>query len=332
MQTIAEQMNVSQEQFDYLTRGNKSPFCKCGAIRLIKKSKQSKIGLYLYRTCGRTECEPHYGKKRPEHSKIMKDMVINGSDAFKATLMKKGNLFNPNVNGISFKQKRLERHGIFCEDSQIEVEYSKLLGNLITSISRRKRDIVSRFNQWESEFKQLILIVTDGKTPSKEWIDALPDDEINIIWKRIHGINTIRNWSKTKSTRNTFFKQELLSGFIYNTKKQDSVFTRSGLEKEWIIFFESNKIPWCYEPFVIESVKKDSFHLPDFLIEINGSKILLEAKGGFYNQNITDYIENKVAAAMKFAAENGLSYILTQQKPSLNPFEGAMIFKRIEDA
>ena len=283
----------------------------------------------MYRTCGDSKCEPNYGKKRPEHSKKMKELAVNGSSKYKNTLMKKGERFNKEVNSTSFKRKRLIKHGYDVADKtdeQIAELYSVLLSNFNKSLYTRKRSIVSNYVSWEQEYKDLILVVTKGIVPTEAWINTLSEDNINELWSRIHGINTIRNWNKVKKTRSNFFKQSHLTGFKHN-KKQESIFVKSGLEKEYVEFFETEGFEWEYETIIIETLKKDGFYVPDFLVKIENRTIILEAKGSFYRSNIQDYIENKVKAAQEYCKEHGYEYVLTQKRPDkqLNFIKYALI-------
>lgn len=305
---------------EYLCR-NKNIYCKCGKLRSTQLSPQSKIGVCLYRTCGDTKCDSKYGIKRPEHSLVMKNQVINGSEKFKRTLIKPGDLHNKEVNSINFKKKRLISHNISVANKtndEINNLYSVLLAEFNTSISRRKSDIISRYDGWEEQYKLLILLITNNVIPTDSWLDSLTDKEIDIIWRRIHGVNTIRNFTRIKSSRSKWFKQELLSNFKYNTKQQESVFTKSGLEKQYITFFEDNHIPWEYETIVLETINKSGFYIPDFLIKFQNNTILLETKGSFYRQNIIEYINNKVQAGINFCKEHGYVYVLTQKNPDIN--------------
>jgi hypothetical protein len=319
-----ESEGVTEEEFAYMTR-NTSPFCKCGKYKRVISSTQSKVGKKFFHYCGDPRCSPRYGIKRPEHSKKMRELVRTGSEAYKASLMKRGHLHNKGVNTLEFKKKRLDNHNIAYNEDNIEEKFSELLKTLQESPKVRRKRIVRSYERWEEEFRELILVVTENNIPTKEWVDSLSDAEVDRIWRRIHGIATIRNWSKVKKTRNRFFKQEYMTGFKYNTKGQTHVMTRSGLEAKWILFFEEHAIPWCYEPFVLSNIHNDGFHIPDFLIEVEGRQIILEVKGSFYRQDIPEYFANKVEAAKRFAKENNMMYVLTQKQPSLD-FSDALVF------
>ena len=319
-----QEHNLTSDQFAYMCRTT-DPLCKCGKYKRVIPSSQSAVGVKFFHYCGAKECNPRYGIKRPMHSVKMKKLVNEGSEAYKNTLMKKGEKFNTKVNTPEFRKKRLDNHNIQYDDSNFEVKFSELVSSLQKSISTRRKKIVLSYNRWEDEYKQLILIVTNGVEPTTDWAQNLSDDEVDIIWRRIHGIATIRNQGKVKSIRPGFFKRVHMSGFKHNSKNQTSVVTKSGLEARWIEFFEERQIPWCYEPVVIPTIKNDGFHIPDFVIVVNGRTYLLEAKGSFYRQEINDYFSNKVEAAKAFARSNNMSYVLTQKQPSLE-FEDALVY------
>jgi Fe-S-cluster containining protein len=309
--------NLDLDTANYLCR-NTSPKCKCGKIKLLVNSAQSLIGKYLKRTCGNTICEPKFGISRPEHSKKMKFLSKNGSELYQKTLMQPGKLFNTEVNSVNFKRSRLRNNGIECDfmsDDEILKAYSKFRSDYSKSVICRKKQIIQRFNNWEDEFTKLILLITNNIIPTTEWLDTLPDDEIQRLWTRIHGVNTIRNNTRIKKIRPSFFKHEILTGFKFNRKLQENIYVKSGFEKSFIEFFEETGIWWEYETIRIETINKDGFHIPDFLIEIDSELILFETKGGFYNQPLQDYYENKILAAMNYSKENGLRYILTQKNP-----------------
>ena len=318
---ISTHYNLTIEEIKYLCRNKKTPVCKCGEYKILKINNTSKIGYSFYRCCGKTECEPNFGRKRPDHLETMKFLAKNGSTAYKETLIKRGQKFNKEVNTYEFKKKRLTRHGYDVNgvsDVEIDVMFSKLLSDFNTNIDRRKRDIINRFEAWEEEYRELILVVTNNVNPTLDWLDVLDVEEVNEIWRRIHGINTIRNSKKIKSSRSKFFKQEWLTNFKYNIDGIDSVFTKSGLEKSYINFFEENEIPWSYEPFILETKYKDGFHIPDFFIKLDGEEIVLEVKGGFFRQNIQEYYPNKILSAIEFCKQHNYRYILTKKRPTLD--------------
>lgn len=317
MISFAEHHNISQEVANYIIK-NTSPLCKCGKYKNITTSKQSKVGLVIKRTCGNPECEPLYGKKRPEHSLLMKELAISGPEKFRDNLMKKGVLFNKEVNTTNFKRKKLENIGIDCSsltDNQIIMMNGEYESNKLKSRSNRTKVILTWIEKWENDFLSLIEMVTKI-LPSKDYLDGLSDDSFNYIYKRLHGINTIRNWCNVKESRTSWFKRIKIENLHHNTQGKSYVITKSGLEAKYIEFFEDNCIPWSYESVVLETIKKDGFHIPDFLIEYANQSIMIETKGSFYRQEITEYFNNKVAAAINYCNMHDIRYILTTNGPN----------------
>lgn len=317
IQLLADNYNLSIEQATYLCRKS-SPYCTCGKFKKLRKGIQSPFGIYLFGRCDSKQCSPAYGKVRPDHSIKMKYLAKNGSDVYKNTLAKKGELYNKEVNSVNFKRKLLINKKYDCsklQDNEVIELFNLFQSTRAKGADRRRKEILNRFNAWEKEFQDLILIITKGIVPTKEWLISLEDDQIQILWKRIHGINTIRNFTRVKQTRPCFFKHELLNNFHYNNKHQQQIYVRSGLEKEYVRFFETNKILWEYETIRIETIHKDGFHIPDFLIFLNNECILLEVKGSFYKQPYDEYYANKILAAIQYCNKNNIRYILTQKYP-----------------
>ena len=311
---FADYRNISLEDASYITR--KSSFlCKCGGFKMVRQSVQSRVGKVLGPTCGRRECSAVFGRKRPEHSRLMKEMSKSGPASFRSNLIKPGQLFNTEVNSLEFKKKVLSTRGVEIENDDVLATFSKHASDLLKSTSTRRKQIIDRYNKWEPEYQELILLVTGGIVPTEDWVNSLTLENMQYIWARIHGINTIRNGIKV--ARPGWFKRILKTDFKYNTQNLDKIITRSGLESDYIDYFEKNAIPWSYEKHVIETVRHDGFHIPDFEIFYNTEKILLEVKGTFYRHDKEDYIANKVMAAMSFAKENNMRYILTQDRKSV---------------
>lgn len=305
--------------------------CKCGRFKQIKL--WGKSGKYrMYTTCGKTECHWSYGRKRPEHSATMKQLAINGSNEYINTLMKKGEKFNKQVNTASFFRKKLATQGHNIDDSMTDNDIlilnSTSESQKTKTLSHKIKTTISRYNTWEDEYKQLCLLVTGHRAISKELFDLISTKEAIYICKRIHGINTIRNWGRTKSNRVGWFIRETITNLQFNNQGKTSITTRSGLEARYIQLFENNGWIWSYESIILESINNDCFHVPDFLVTINGITYMLEVKGSFYRQHIEEYITNKVGAAIKYCYEHNMVYILTRTvnpKNNLNFLSNAMI-------
>jgi len=286
--------NLDVEKTKYLCRKT-SLLCKCGNFKRIQTSSQSKINISLSRTCGNKECEPNYGIKRPTHSLKMKELALNGSDVFKNNLIKKNQILNKNINSIQFKKKRLEnKYKInldLLSESEINQKYSDLLSKISTSRNYRIKIILNRLQTWEPLFVNIIK-EKFGSEICLSFLNSLETNKINEMFLFTHGLNTFRYSNKIKKHRPSFFKKGLLKNFKYN--QQESVFFKSGLELEYIEYFEKNSINWEYEPISLLTVRRTGFYIPDFIIQYNNRKIMLEVKGNFYRQNKEDYLLNKI--------------------------------------
>lgn len=303
--------------------------CKCGDFKTLKQWGTK--GLRMYGSCGKSKCHWHYGNKRPEHSATMKDKAINGSDEYKSTLMKKGENFNKEVNTVSFLRKKLITYG-YNVDNLTDDEIIKL--NSISESTRTKslthkiKATVTRYNSWETIYKELCHFISGGVPITEEYMNSLTNEEALFVFRRIHGINTIRNWDSVQETRKTWFKRERVGNLLYNTQGKASVVTKSGMEAKYILLFESCGWKWSYESVVINNTSNDGFHVPDFIVEINGTRYMIETKGNFYRQPVEEYLENKVKAAIKYCDEHNLIYILTdvnKPKSDLMFIENALI-------
>ena len=304
-----KQNQLTEEMYQYLGRGKKQYLCSCGNYRILWISKQSKIGKMLGRACGRPECDPKFGRKRPRQSKIMKALAADPkNNEYRNTLMQKGKKKNPKVNTIEFKRKVLQNCDIDVRElgsKSVKERYSLYLSDRNKSVERRRKQILNSYLKWDPAYKELIVLVTK-EVPTLEWVSSLSDFEVHRIWKRVHGISTIRNWDKISESGRGFYKRKLVAGLKFNTQRKTSVVTRSEAEEKYINLFEKNKIPWSYEELRIETIMKDGFYKPDFIINHKGQKYLIEVKGkNWYRQDKDTYIKNRCYAAHKYATQHG---------------------------
>lgn len=311
---------------DYILKSGEK-FCSCGKLKALRqKSESSYIWLP---TCGDRTHHPRYGIKRPEHSIKMKSLVENGSDAYKDSLMKVGEIFNKDVNTIEFKRKKLIGIGYNVEglsDSEINLLNSKHESDKLKSRSYRIKTTITRYSIWEETMKSLIRSVTDGCVPDEQYFSCKSDIEVDRIYCLVHGLNTIVNNKKVSEKRSCWYKKEILCNLRMNISKLETVQTKSGMEAKYIRFFETNQIPWDYETIIVMNMDASGFHVPDFIIKYNGETIMLETKGDFFRQEETWYIANKVQAAINYCFENGYRYVMTMKDiPKLNFLETATI-------
>jgi hypothetical protein len=319
LERFAENNSLTLQDATYISRG-KSIFCSCGKFKKIFHSPQSKVGKALFRTCENAQCQPMYGRKRPAQSEKMKHLAVSGSEIYRNTLTQRGKKHNHEVNTVPFLKKKLTKKGYDVENlSDVEVKKlnSQYESEKVKSRTVRTKVIMRWLQTWEEEFITLVNLLFDV-SHATQILDTLSDLDFSKLYLRLHGIKTLRDTSRASKKRKGWFKSERKQGFKCNTQGKEFVITRSGLEGVYIDFFEENNIPWEYESCIIETIKKDGFHIPDFLIEINSMPIMLEVKGNFYRQEIAEYFQNKVEAAKKYCQQRNIRYVLTTcQKPDL---------------
>ena len=315
---FSELNNIEIEVTKHICRQSKLK-CNCGVYRKLKKSSQSKVGYQLSLYCGNRECHPRFGIERPEHSLKMKEKLLDKDSKFSKSLFQKGELRNSKVNSIHFKKTILKKNNIsFTSDDEIPYIYSKYLSDTRKSTSYRGKQILIRYNKWESFYKELIIKLL-GVIPTEQWISTLSDDEVQIAWSKVHSINSIRNVKNSeKMGRNSFFKQETLTDLKYNSQNLSQITFRSGWEYDLAVIFEKEKIEWSFEELNIISIDGKSFYIPDFIINLNGKKTIIEVKGGFFNQDKEYYLANKIRAGVNYAEEHNYNFYMLYKKPDSN--------------
>ena len=301
---------------------------KCGIRPLKIKSNGSK-----YKICMTSTCHPAYGKKRPEHSAHMKELAKNGSDEFKATLMRKGELFNKNVNSIDFLRKKLNSHGYIIDgltDQEIKELNSEYESKKTKSRKTRTKTLVTRYGTWTEPVRKMVQLMTEG-TDLILYLNSLSDVEFDFAFSKLHGLNTISYSSTIKESGKSFFKRIRKESLKFNTQNLPYVVTKSGLESQYIDFFEQNGYPWSYEYVIVPTKDGSGHHVPDFIVDIEGVRYMIETKGNFYGEDVDRYIENKVFAAIDYCLENDIVYVLTMcsnPKPDMNFIKEAYLISR----
>ncbi len=313
LEEFAKIRNLPMTVAEYITR-NKSFLCRCSDFKLIYKSPQSRVGHCLSRTCGNPMCSLQYGRKRPEHSKFMSELAKSGKNKkYAAALIKPGELRNKMVNSLDFKNKVLLKNGIIAGD--VEKEYSVLLATRNRNSANRRKQLLSRYEKWELEYRELVNMIC-GRIPTQEWVESLDDETFLNYWKRVHGVNTIRNIANSNNVgRSLKFHGEYLSELKFNTKGITKLRTRSSWEANLIKLFEKEKVKWSYEEFRLETLDKLGFYVPDFVATVNGKTYMIEIKGGFFAQDKKWYIKNKIGAGIRFCKEKGWAFSLMYQNP-----------------
>lgn len=305
---FAEINNLPIEIVDYLTK-TKTLFCKCGEYKKVYALSASKIGYGLYHSCGKPECNSRYGIKRPGHSAFMKNLAASGAnEKYNATLIKSGERHNAELNSIEFKNKVLLSTGF-------NGTFSQYLGARNKDVNNRRKQIMSRYNMWEDQYKELIKLVCQC-VPTTEWCDTLTEDQVQYYWKRLHGINTIRNCDNSQEVgRSLRFKGEYVRDLKFNYTGLTIVKTRSSWETELIKIFEKKRIEWSYEEFRIGTVDHSGFYIPDFVAKIKNKTYMIEVKGGYFATDKEWYMKNKIAAGVNFCKQRNWSFCMVWEKP-----------------
>ena len=215
-------------------------YCKCGNPRRLLKS------LRLGSTCGNRECHHLYGKKRPEHSKKMKELAASGvNERYNNTLMKKGQLKNKNVNTIDFLTKKLTTHGyntLNKSDEEIIVMNSHYESTKQHSSKNISKKIISFIKKHSLENEL-------GYYTYEELMALSKKDLLRIRFKMNAWHHAI--YCASHCGAKSFKKIEKFD-LKYNMRKLTFVRTRSKYESNYIDFFEENKILWDYESFCIK--------------------------------------------------------------------------------
>ena len=290
----------------FLSKGNRSVedlYCKCGRPkRLLHNKKRNWTSLDYY--CGATQCNRRFGKLRPEHSAKMKELAKADSGAFVQNLIKKGETLNKTVNTIDFIRTKLRNKGYVTDgltDEELRTtngEYEKTKNLSRKTLQRSIESYLKRY-KWE-----LLPEAIGGRE-----LGTLNDEEfahIVAVWRSEYHEKFCSENCGAK-----FFKRINMGDFKYNTQEKDAIKVKSSYESNYITFFESNGIPWSYEPVKLKSMDGKGYYKPDFIFEHGGRRYMMEVKGFLTDKKRDEYLKNKVNAGYHYAMENGMGFIFT---------------------
>lgn len=234
-------------------------------------------------------------------------------------LMKKGKLHNKEVNTRTFKQKVLSNKGIAYTEESLEREYSRYNTNK-NQVTKSKRYA----SQLRNVSKDLLELLYKKYGPSlelsEEYFESLECIERDELFYDIHGLLTKYYDRQVKISRGSKFQRILMAGLKYNMKVS-TLYCRSSYEKQWIRFFEKNKIAWQYEPFTINGKNRGTY-TPDFIIDLEGKKVVLEVKGTMYGYP-EDYMDNKINACREYCKNKNYRFLyILNKKPNLEVLKG----------
>lgn len=275
----------------------------CGKEVFRKTRKGDKLSKY----CSK-ECHPSFGIKRANHSATMK---IRAKEGRLLGLMKKGRLHNPAVNSDSFKEKCMETaHWSIDETLSIKENFKKYNSARNKSPHYRRRQIGSIPNKLAQDLKEIALGILKGK-------DLEDDGVVQSVFPLLWGLRTI-NYARTSTKGGgRSFKGSWVKDLKLNSSGVTAVFTRSSYETNFINFFEKEKQRWSYESIMIRSIDRLHHYIPDFYIERDGVKYIIEVKGSLFF-NGPDYVQNKLLAGFRYARERGMRFVLTFESSPKN--------------
>ena len=244
------------------------------------------------------------GKLRPKHSEMMKIKMkgINRGDSFREIKRNQNSSIEHKIKVLT--NKKID---VF---SKTEDEIKELY-RLSNSNARKTNEFkIKKIKKFLNSDKYLDEPLFLNFKSNYENVN-ISDENVKIIYPEmmsiISSISMVRNENMGKTK---FFK----TGFIKvkNCLNKTIIRYRSSWELKTIEFLEFNNIKYSYELFYI--TKEDgTLYLPDFLIEIDGQKILLEIKGFIRGVKGKLNEDMKIRAAKKYCEEYNIRYVYLQK-------------------
>lgn len=269
-------------------------------------SKKFKIYRYPKEFVNIRKGASYRGKKRPEHSAIMKikmkECANNRSDEHKKNLKTflqttyyKKRCITLNLvtidesEKLSFEELK-EKYNVYHKKYMVSDEHR------IKKINKFKTKIYYKeFPGYETFCKKYENISTENLQ------DAFRD-MLSIISTKAMELKP--NMGNTK-----YFKRGIIE--VNECINKSIIKYRSSYELKTIEFLETNKIKYEWEPFYIEKIN-GGLYLPDIVIrknEINNKKdIIIEIKGFIRGEDGKKIEEIKKESAIKYSKENNYSY------------------------
>lgn len=241
----------------------------------------------------------YYGKKRPEHSQKIKDHFDKGTyEVFR-------NIINSDLNGDHFKKTRLKNHGISFTDENFESKYSCLLKNLQTGTNHKRKTLLSGFetyykDKWK-DHEEFYILGFDSLTI--EQINILGEKEIDEWFKKHNSLKSVIAYKNNPNMGRS--KATWMDCLKYNKRGITKLYVRSSYEKNWVAYFEKNKITWDYE--VVRINGGNFLYIPDFVLYKDNKQYIIEVKG-FIPKSWIEIILKKTLCGVKYAEENNMLY------------------------
>jgi len=275
--------------------------CKyCGGERALEKVIKNGFATFCSQYCS---TQDNRGKKRPEHSKLMKSYFKSGKLNKKNSFLK---CLNKELNTLNFKKKVIENRGystIGLSDEEIISLHGKVNGEIQRSTksikAKIKRFLLNKKYIYLDIYKNSILCGMNEEDIDKiENLDYLRD--INRITNSIKSIIAMKNNPLMGSSK--IFKRVVKENLKFNIRGLDLLVTRSSYESNYIDYFEKEKIYWDYENIYIPC--KSGNYVPDFIINIGDDNYIIEAKGSFFRTTLEEYCDLKLTMIDDFCSKN----------------------------
>ena len=244
------------------------------------------------------------GKKRPEHSKVMKvKMKIASnkrSDAHKKNLSNflKGEYYRKRVLTLNLaSEKEAREFSIERLKALISSHNSKKIKSKDFRMARVGKFMLDKKYEGEELFKTFL---NEFKTITLKNVEEAYSTMMSII--SIVAMRSNPNMGTTK-----FFKKGTIK--VAHCTNKTIISYRSSWELRTILFFEHAGIRYQYEPFYIPKGKGKAY-LPDFVLSLQGwdKPVILEIKGFIRGKEGKKGEELKISSAITFAKENGYHY------------------------
>lgn len=276
--------------------------CKCGEFKIPYLAS----GKYLAvrGQCAKKECNPKFGIKRPEHSKTMKLLAAEGNnEKYNATLMKKGELFNKEVNSKEFKKKVLIKKGIDFNENNLETQFGKIISD--RSKSREYREnIIFKFYQ-KNKIEDISL----------DQIKKLNEKQFSTLFKKYKSDHHEIYCADVCVART--FKRTLLENLKCNISGLTSVYTRSSYETNYIKYFEQHRIKWDYESLKFKLPTKT--YKPDFFVKFKNKRYIIETKGFLIDED--KYFKENVYPLLEILKTKNIEFIFSYKSVPDEDFE-----------
>jgi hypothetical protein len=248
-----------------------------------------------------SECRAVFrGVKRPEHSKKMKVKMNELSKQGKLDRTKAAKRINSRefyISGLIKHEYITKPESNELSDQEIKNLYSKLKSKRAKSFEFRESCIKNYIDKYIDEN-----LVKEQLLPIKESINKNNINEYYSLYMSIKSTIAMRNNPNMGSQKN--FKNIQMEDLKF-CKNLDRLITRSSYEKNYIDYFEKNKIFYGYES---ESIKcKNSIYIPDFITD----EYILEVKGSFYRFSPEGYFNKKLKFGIEYARSIGKSFFIS---------------------